>query len=89
MFAVHSKTAFSYIRRYPFQALAAVFVLTLTFFVTTILVVLVFATNNIITHFETRPQIIVFLKDDVEVGDVSSFLDDLGNDSRVVDVVYV
>jgi cell division transport system permease protein len=61
---IHFKTAWDYIRRSPFQALAASFVLTLTFFVTTLVSVLVYSSSQLITYFETRPQVIAFLKSD-------------------------
>jgi len=62
---IHIKTAFSYIRRSPFQALSAIFVLSLTFFVSTVLFALVYASNQVLTYFETRPQVIAFLVPDV------------------------
>lgn len=86
---MHLKTAMDYIRRSPFQAIAASFVLTLTFFVSTLLAVLVYSTNNLIKYFETRPQVIVFLKDDAASTDVSALQTKLNNDTRVKDVTYV
>ena len=62
---IHLKTARDHIRRAPFQALAAIFVLTLTFFVTTVLAVLVYSSGQVLRYFETRPQIIAFLKNDI------------------------
>ncbi len=86
---LHIRTAFDYIKRSPFQALAAGFVLSLTFFVTTLLAVFVYSTNNLVRYFETRPQVIAFLKDEVEAEDVSSFQNRLTLDERIKDVVYV
>lgn len=86
---IHVRTAVDYARRSPFQALAAIFVLALTFFVGTLLAVLVYSSGKALSHFETRPQIIAFLKDDVTAEEVSSFQNTLNKDTRVKDVAYV
>jgi len=86
---IHFRTALDYIRRSPFQALAAIFVLALTFFVATLLSVLVYSSGKALSHFETRPQVIAFLKDDVTAEEISSFQSTLNRDSRVKDVAYV
>src|SRR3990167_4771435 len=86
---IHLKTALDYIRRTPFQALSAIFVLTITFFVATILSVLVYSSGKIIRHFETRPQVIAFLKDEATPETIVALQGRLGGDSRVKDVKYV
>ncbi len=89
MASIHFRTALDYIRRSPFQALAAIFVLALTFFVATLLSVLVYSSGKALSYFETRPQVIAFLKDDISAERISSFQNTLNRDSRVKDVVYV
>ena len=89
MASIHTKTAFDYIRRSPFQALAAVFVLAITFFVTTLLAVLVYSSNNVIRYFETRPQVIAFLKDEITTEQIANLQNKLIADERVKDVRYV
>jgi len=86
---IYVKTALDYIKRSPFQALAAVFVLTLTFFVGTMLAVLVYSSANLLAYFETRPQIIAFLKDEITPEQVSALQNRLTGDVRVKDVRYV
>ncbi len=87
--STHFKTAWSYIRRSPFQALAASFVLTLTFFVTTIVSVLVYSSSKLITYFETRPQVIAFLKSDAGDTDVANLQHKLEENLYIEDVKYV
>lgn len=89
MAKLHSRTAFSYIRRSPFQAVAAIFVLTLTFFVSTVMFALVYSSNQILTYFETRPQVIAFLKSDADQSQISGLEQKLGQDYRVKDVNFV
>ena len=86
---IHLKTALSNIRRSPFQAMAAIFVLSLTFFIITMLSITVYSSNNIIRYFETRPQIIAFLKDGLDQNDVAKLQAKLNEDERVKDVKYV
>lgn len=86
---IHFKTAFGYIRRSPFQALAATFVLTLTFFVATLVSVLGYSSSKLLTYFETRPQVIAFLKDSATTEQIAALQHKLEGDSRVREVKYV
>ncbi|MGD8744411.1 MAG: permease-like cell division protein FtsX [Candidatus Woesebacteria bacterium] len=86
---IHFKTAWDSIRRAPFQALAAVVVLSITFFVATILSFLVYSSNNLIRYFETRPQVIAFIKDDADTEEVQVLQNRLILDERVEDVNFV
>lgn len=86
---IHLKTAWHHIRRSPFQALAAIFVLGITFFVVTVLSVVVYSTGQALKYFETRPQVIAFLKDDILATEISALQNKLITDARVKDVHYV
>lgn len=86
---IHKRIAFDTIRRSPFQAISAVFVLALTFFVATMVAVLVFASNMAIKHFETRPQIIAFLKENTSDEALKALQVRLESDSRLKSVKYV
>lgn len=87
--SIHFRTATASIRRSPFQAISAIFVLTLTFFVSTLFLVLVYSSNAILNYFETRPQVIAFVKSDVEDADIASLQHKLEADSRIKEVRYV
>jgi cell division transport system permease protein len=86
---IHTKTAIENIKRSPFQAISAIFVFLLTFFVATTVAVLVLALNNSLKYLETRPQIIAFLKNDADENAVSSLMLKLQSDSRLKDLKYV
>lgn len=86
---IHTRTAFDSMKRSPFQAISAIFVLTLTFFVATTISVLVYASNQSLKYFETRPQVISFLKNDVTQESVDSLKDKLSKDTRITDVKFV
>lgn len=85
----HVRTSLSYLRRSPFQALAAISVLSLTFFVATLIAVLVYSSNKILVDFETRPQIIAFIKKDAEEPSYTQLKEKLERDERVRDVKLV
>lgn len=85
----HFKTAWRHIRRVPYQALAAIFIMAITFFVATILAMLTYASSRTLNYFETRPQIIAFLKDDATPDKISGLERDLSNDQRIKNIKYV
>jgi cell division transport system permease protein len=89
MSSIHIRTALANIRRSPFQGIAAISVLTVTFFVMTILTTLTYSTDKILTHFETRPQVIAFIKEDVGVSEIAALQTKLQSDSRLKEVRYV
>ena len=86
---IHIKTARDHIRRAPFQALAAIFVLFLTFFVMTILAITVYASGEVLKYFETRPQIIAFLKNDANADQINQLTEKLNSDPRIKETKYV
>ena len=86
---IHLKTALDYIRRSPFQAISAIGVLTLTFFVATMMAVITYSSGNLLKYFETRPQVIAFLKSEITPQDISAFQNRLTNDIRIKEVRYV
>ncbi|EKE04957.1 MAG: Cell division protein FtsX [uncultured bacterium] len=87
--SIHTKTATDAIKRSPFQAISAIFVLALTFFVATTVAILVYASNKSLSYFETRPQIIAFLKNDATNETVSALQNKLTSDIRLKDIKYV
>ena len=84
-----TKSAITSIKRFPFQALAAIFLLTVTFLVVTILSVVSYSSSKVIKYFETRPQVIAFLKDTAVAGTISALQHKLQNDVRIKEVKYV
>lgn len=86
---IHFKTATDYIKRAPFQALAAIFILSLTFFVATLVSILGYSSSKVLNYFETRPQVIAFLKSDTKEDAVAALQHDLSTDPRIKEVKYV
>lgn len=83
------KSAVTSIKRFPYQSLAAIFLLTITFLVVTVLSVVSYSSGKVIKYFETRPQIIAFLKDGTTTETISALQHKLQNDLRIKEVKYV
>lgn len=87
--SIHTKTAIDAIKRSPFQAMSAIFVMALTFFVATTVSILVYSSNQALNYLETRPQIIAFLNKEATESSISALQVKLNGDSRIKDVKYV
>lgn len=86
---IHIKSAVSAVRRSPFQAISAIFVLFLTFFTASIFALLVYGSNRVLNYFETRPQVIAFLKTDATDVEIADLQHKIQADSRIREVKYV
>lgn len=65
-----TRNTFKNIRRMPYQALSAVAVLTITFFVGQLFILLTLGSQKILTYFETRPQISAYFEDETLESDI-------------------
>ncbi len=83
------KTGFTYVRRAPYQAISVVLVMAVTFFVATMIGLLVYGSTKLLVYFETRPQIIAFLKTDATDAQIGALEDTYKNDSRVRELKLV
>lgn len=86
---IHTKTAIDAIKRSPFQAMSAIFVMALTFFVATTVAMLVYSSSKALTYLETRPQIIAFLNKDADETSINELQSKLSVDSRIKDLKFV
>src|SRR3972149_6965582 len=80
------KTVAKYVRRSPYQAIAAGLIMSLTFFAVTIFSILTILSIRFISYFETRPQLTVFFKDSAdrpEIADLEKQLSDTGRTSSI------
>ena len=59
-------SALKNMRRSPYQSIAAVLVLGITFFITYVFVLLMLGSERILQYFETQPQITAFFQTDTE-----------------------
>ncbi len=82
-------TALKNIRRSPYQALAAVFIVGLTMFIMGVFALVSVGSHEILLSFETKPQIIAYLKDDHTQEKVATLITSLSGTQGVKKVVYV
>lgn len=77
------------IRRTPYQAMAAVMVMLLTFLTMMIFVLLALGSQKILIEFESKPQVIGFFKDNTTDQDVMAIQAALEKTGKVAAVNYV
>lgn len=82
-------TTLKNIRRSPYQALAAIVVTSLTLFVIAIFAIVSFASESILSDFETKPQIIAYLKDDHTREQVNQLINILSSEPVIKTVEYI
>ncbi|MDO8582961.1 MAG: permease-like cell division protein FtsX [bacterium] len=83
------KTTWRNIRRSPYQAFAAVFVMTLTFLFISFFTFLLFGSSKAINYFESRPQVTAFFKNEVKQADIDELKNKLMASDKVADIKFV
>ena len=83
------KTAWKNIRRSPYQAVAAVFVMTLTFFVFSMFSLGVYGFSTIINYFESKPQVTAFFREEAKQEEVDSLKKSLQDSGLISQVKFV
>jgi len=68
----HWRTTWTHMRRMPYQALAAILIMFLTFFITTVFTLTAGGFQTILHYFETRPQVTAFLKDETTLSQIDT-----------------
>lgn len=86
---IYIKFAKRNIRRAPIQAMAASMVMFLTFFVLTIFILVAAGSQVILTHYESKPQVIAFFKDGTTDQDIQAIQAALGKEERVKNSKFV
>ena len=77
------------LRRSPYQALAAALAMSLTFFVSSIFVILIIGGQIILNYVEQRPQVIAFFKDDASEARIKDIIKDVESSGKTTKVKYV
>lgn len=77
------------IRRTPYQAMAAVMVMFLTFFTMLIFAILALGSQKILQEFESKPQVIGFFKDNTTQQDIMAIKQALEKTGKISFVKYV
>ncbi len=86
---MYLKTVAKYIRRSPYQAISALLIMTLTFFVITCFAFLTIISVRLIDYLESRPQLTVFFTDIATSEDIVALRSQLEQTQKTVSVKYI
>jgi cell division transport system permease protein len=86
---MHLKTVGKYIRRSPYQSLAAVLIMTLTMFMISVFSLLTLLSIRLIDYFESSPQLMVFFNLDTKEEDIMSLKAQYEATGKVATVNYI
>lgn len=89
MFKSYLTTSWRHIRRMPYQALAAVSIMSLTFFIAAVFILLAAGSQAVLRYFETRPQVTAFFQDEVSLEQVEALKQKLTATGKVAETRYV
>lgn len=83
------KTTWKHIRRSPYQALAAILIMLVTFLAISVFSFLIFGSSRIISFFESKPQVTAFFKDDAKQENIDALEDSLKQTGKIASMKFV
>lgn len=83
------KTSWKHIRRNPYQALAAICIMMLTFLAISVFAFIVFGSSVIIDYFESKPQVTAFFKDEAQQSEIDALKQNLETTGTISSVRFV
>lgn len=83
------KRAITNIRRRPYQSIAAILVLTVTFFIAISFSFLTVGIYQGLSYFESRPQVLIFFENNASDADIDSLRQSLNSNPNVSKIDYV
>lgn len=84
-----TKTTLKHIRRSPYQSLAAVFIMILTFLSISVFAFIVFGSGAVISFFESKPQVTAFFKDEATQQNIDELKNQLDQTGMIASTKYV
>ncbi len=82
-------TAWRNIRRSPYQAIAAIIIMSLTFLVVSFFTFLLVGSSKVVSYFESKPQVTAFFKNEAKQNDINSLENKLKDTGKVSKVLFV
>lgn len=82
-------TTWNHIRRSPYQALAAIMIMMLTFLAISVFSLVTIGSAKIIQYFESKPQVTAFFEDEAAEEDIAALTEQMEQSSGVADVRFV
>lgn len=78
-----------HVRRSPYQALAAILIMMLTFLAVSVFTIIIIGSTKVINYFESKPQVTAFFKDDASQDAITALRNDLLATGKVASIKYV
>jgi len=85
----HFRTAWKHTRRSPYQSLAAVLIMFLTFFIATIFTLAAGGSQIVLRYFESRPQVTAFFKDEISTQQIDMLKAKLVQTEKVEETKFI
>ncbi len=82
-------TAWRNIRRSPYQAIAAIFVMMLTFLAFSMFALIIFGSSRIVNYFESKPQVTAFFRDEAKQKDIEDLANTLKDSGIIASIKFV
>lgn len=86
---MHVQTVAKYIRRSPYQSVAAVLIMSLTFLTIAVFSIITIISVRVISYFETRPQLSVFFKQEISREEIDTLRNELEQTGKVRSLKFV
>lgn len=83
------KTTWNHIRRTPYQAFAAILIITQAFFVISLFTFIILGSSKIINYFESKPQVIAFFKDETKQEDIDKIAQTIKSTGKVASIKFI
>jgi cell division transport system permease protein len=77
------------IRRSPYQSILSIIIITITFFIAYALSFITLGSNQVLSFFETQPQVIAFFNQDATETEINNVANNIGTKSYVTEVKIV
>jgi len=87
--AAHRKTMWFHLRRSPYQACAAILMMSITFLMMTAFSYLLVGSHVLLQYFESRPQVNIFFTNETSQSTIDALGEDLRANSVVSSVTFV
>ncbi|MDD4106770.1 MAG: permease-like cell division protein FtsX [Candidatus Shapirobacteria bacterium] len=83
------KTTWHHIRRSPIQSLTALILMTFSFMLVSLFIVVNSGLSKVLVYFETKPEITIFIKDNLPQADIDNLQKDLANYQDVKEIKFI
>lgn len=85
----HLQTTWTHIRRSPYQALAAVMIMVVTFLAVSVFAILIIGSSKIISYFESKPQVTAFFYDTATTSQINQLENHLQATGEVSQMKFI